>query len=493
MPPSTPDSSIRPAKRLQKVRQWFRQNSPTAYLLKNSTQSYLIIMLGAVISMAYRIGLARLLGVEAYGEYAYAYTWLTSPLLVVTVLGYDVASLRFIADYVANERWQLLRSYLGHVNRRTWTLSVVVALTVLLVSVALSPFMTTTLLGTFVITAALTLVNGRFFLISRSILALKRVMMAQLPYFLLRPLLALLAILMAYLVLDVPRNAMTAMGLFAAITVGLFLISSRYFNQHIPPQAWHNAPVNSDTAVSALQEEPQEEPQEKPQEEPQEEPDEDERQWRSAAFQLLLMNGFRTAITRMDVILIGVLLSTSAAGIYATAAALVTLIGFGLVAVNSVIAPMLSELYSQNKMKALQRLATNVAYLIFGYTVLTTFGVVLFGETLLSLFGEEFTLAYGVLIVLMFSKIVNSLTGSVGYMLTMTGNQRAALRIVAMSSVINLLLNLILIPAYGMIGAALAGVLATMLWNGLMYLEVKRQTGIDTTIFSALLTRPLSR
>ena len=52
---------------------------------------------------------------------------------------------------------------------------------------------------------------------------------------------------------------------------------------------------------------------------------------------------------------------------------------------------------------------------------------------------------------------------------------------VSFAAVVNVALNLLLIPAYGMIGAATATATSTLLWNFLLVVVLWYRTGIDGT------------
>jgi O-antigen/teichoic acid export membrane protein len=68
--------------------------------------------------------------------------------------------------------------------------------------------------------------------------------------------------------------------------------------------------------------------------------------------------------------------------------------------------------------------------------------------------------------------------------MTMTGHQIQAAKILALTIVVNLVLNAFLIPAAGIIGAAIATTIATALWNFMMLAYVWRRLNYNPTIFA---------
>ena len=82
-----------------------------------------------------------------------------------------------------------------------------------------------------------------------------------------------------------------------------------------------------------------------------------------------------------------------------------------------------------------------------------------------------------------------SFTGSVGLLMTMTGNHRAVAWLVTASSAFNVLLNALLIPIAGIEGAAVATALTAGLSNIVMCVLVWRRLGIDPTLLSFVLRK----
>jgi O-antigen/teichoic acid export membrane protein len=183
-----------------------------------------------------------------------------------------------------------------------------------------------------------------------------------------------------------------------------------------------------------------------------------------------------------DIIMLGAIRGPDEAGIYSAASRISDLVVFALMAINTILAPMISELYSTGKNKELQRIVTLAAWAIFAFTLMFSIILVVFGKFALSLFGAEFVVTYVPLLILLCGQIVNALAGSVGLIMTMTGHQNQAGAIVAVSAVINIILNALLIPLMGLAGAAISTAFTMVLWNLTMLVYVLRKLGINPTI-----------
>ena len=98
------------------------------------------------------------------------------------------------------------------------------------------------------------------------------------------------------------------------------------------------------------------------------------------------------------------------------------------------------------------------------------------------MFGGSFQAAYLPLVILSLSQLVSAASGAVGFMLGMGGQERLAARLTIIAGVVNVLLNALMIPAFGMVGAAVATATAGILWNILLIRGVSDALGIRPTI-----------
>ncbi|MCW8828153.1 MAG: flippase [Gammaproteobacteria bacterium] len=182
-------------------------------------------------------------------------------------------------------------------------------------------------------------------------------------------------------------------------------------------------------------------------------------------------------IGQMGVLLLGMYRTAEEVGYYAAAVKLATLTAFVLQAVNSMAAPKFSELFHSGRMDDLFHVARQSSKLIFWSTTPVLLVLVLFGKPILSLFGEGFSAAYIPMLILVAGQFVNSISGSTGYFMNMTGNQHIFRNIMAVASLLNLLLCFLLIPKYGILGASIATALCLACWNMSILLYIKTKYG----------------
>ncbi len=205
--------------------------------------------------------------------------------------------------------------------------------------------------------------------------------------------------------------------------------------------------------------------------------------WVHYSLPILFISSTQLVMNYADIIMIGTMLDTTQAGIYAAASRLATLATFGLILVNMIFAPYISELYHQNKPNDLQHLTTLGVRMASSFALPVCFCLWLFGDKLLAFFGNEFMAGHASLALLTAGGLVNVISGSVGFIMSMTGHQRQAAHFFAASSILNIILNLVLIPLFGIEGAAFATATSMVLWNIALAFYIIRNVEINPTLF----------
>ena len=181
---------------------------------------------------------------------------------------------------------------------------------------------------------------------------------------------------------------------------------------------------------------------------------------------------FSVMILWLGTLLIGALQSSAAAGIYAAATRFLTfgqLIG---IAVTQVVGPKLSELLSRGDRERTRTVyATSTWWLIaFSWPLYLT--MIVMAPALLSIFGPGYQQAQGVLVILGASMLFATAVGTVDIVLLMAGKSSWNLLNAAVAVITNVALNLVLIPRYGIVGAAAALAASIFLNNFLPLIQV---------------------
>lgn len=176
----------------------------------------------------------------------------------------------------------------------------------------------------------------------------------------------------------------------------------------------------------------------------------------------------------------GAYVSSEALAQLAVAQRTAMLSSFILIAVNLVVAPRFAKLYRDNDMAQLERLAIKSVKLISLFA-LPVIGVMLvFPSFLMSLFGSEFKEGAILLQILAVGQFINAMTGSVGFLLMMSGHERDMRNVTLISGSLALLLTWFLTAQFNIIGAAIGTAIAVATQNLLAVYFVKKRLGFNT-------------
>ena len=198
----------------------------------------------------------------------------------------------------------------------------------------------------------------------------------------------------------------------------------------------------------------------------------------------MLIAGTHVIMNNTDVIMIGMIIDTLQAGIYSVAARLAALVTVSLGFVNMVLTPNIIEYFFNERRVELQNFISISVRIVALFAVPIFFLLMIFGKPILGLFGEEFKNGYLTLVILIVGQLVNALSGSVGYIMVMTGKQKHAGIVFAVSAALNIVMNLILISFFGIAGAAAATALSLILWNVTLAVHIRNRLNLNSMIFS---------
>lgn len=182
-------------------------------------------------------------------------------------------------------------------------------------------------------------------------------------------------------------------------------------------------------------------------------------------------------------LMLGAWENAEAVAYFATAQRTAMLTSFILFAVNAIAAPKFAAMYASGNVEGVKRVALMSVKLMLLVSLPVSSVIFLFPEWLMSFFGEEFRKAAPVLVILAVGQLINIATGSVGYLLSMTGNEKKVRDNVLISGVVSVLLGLLLIPVIGVIGAAIAYSCGVASQNLLGVYQVKKRLGFNTLLF----------
>lgn len=184
-----------------------------------------------------------------------------------------------------------------------------------------------------------------------------------------------------------------------------------------------------------------------------------------------------------DVLMIGMFKTEADVGVYTAANKVSSLVSIPLIAINVIAIPKFIEFYAKKDAENLQAVAKHSTKLISLVSIPVFLLFLIFAEKIMKMFGAEFIAAAGVLVVLSLGQLVNAICGPVGGLLQMTNNQNYYQNTILVFTLINVGLNYVLVPLYGISGASYATFLSMALLNTVLVFIVKLRLGFWTMSF----------
>lgn len=396
------------------------------------------------LALVLGIILARTLGPEGYGIYAYAFA-IMSLLMVVAEAGVPTLLMREVAAAEGSGNWGLLRGALQRGVQFVGLVSLVIAASGLVVlmlfadSVAPASFHTLAVMFLLLPAAALSKTIGR------ALMGLHRVVTAQSLEMLLRPILVIGIIGVIFSWWPEMRSPVFAMAAqLIAVLISLTL-TGIVLQISTPPQMRNTRPEFHSKV------------------------------WLTNALPFVLIGGALVINNQTDIIMLGWLSTADEVGIYRVAVQGAMLVFFPLQVFQAVLAPQFSKLYANRDIMSLKSLDRRSRYAIIISTLPIFLPMILFKDWLIGFFfGAAFHLAHLPLLILSTGFFFNIMNGASGTLMQMMGNERYTARVLWITSLTNFIGNLMLIPAFGSVGAAITTGLTTFAYQAILRRKARK-------------------
>jgi O-antigen/teichoic acid export membrane protein len=181
-----------------------------------------------------------------------------------------------------------------------------------------------------------------------------------------------------------------------------------------------------------------------------------------------LSSGGALIFTYADTILIGQFMTEADVGIYRVAFQLASVASFMVIALHTVLYPRISKWHAENNIAMIeQALTRSFTYSLLLAIPVTAGGIALAEELLYYLYGASFVSGVPVLAILLFVQIATIFLFLQTMCLNAMDRPRNSFYVTAVSAVLNIVLNIVLIPLMGIEGAAIAS-LATISLNAVL-------------------------
>jgi O-antigen/teichoic acid export membrane protein len=412
---------------------------------------FLIRVFSAALAFGSQVLFARWMGTFEFGIYVYVWTWVL--LLGQAIdLGLGTAAQRFIPEYRDRGMLAHLR---GFVTGSRW-LAVGIAICIAalgagfvrLIEPWLGTYMVIPLYLACITLPAYALANVQEG-ISRSY---DWVGLAMMPAYIARQLLLTVLMAAAYFA-KLPMDAVTAM-IVAGVSIWLPTLWQMLIVNHRLSKRIERGPKTYEFKT-----------------------------WLTTALPILMVEGFYSLLAYTDVLVLQYFRSPDEVAVYYAAAKTLALVSFIYYSVSATTAHRFSSYHVAGDRAGLSAFITQSIKWTFWPSLAATALLLLFGKPMLSLFGAQFTDGYHLMFILAVGLLARAAIGPIERLLNMLGEQRVCAAVYAGAFAVNLALCFVLIPLFGMMGAALATASALIIESIMLFIVTKNRLGFHVFVW----------
>jgi O-antigen/teichoic acid export membrane protein len=433
-----------------RLRGWRRDGSDRSVAQRIAGAAFLIRVASAAIIYLGQVLLARWMGRFEFGIYVYVWAWVGF-LGMAAALGLAYSAQRFIPEYRTLGDHDRLRGFLRGSRWMCFGLGTatgaLLAGAVVLFSGEIAPYYFLPF-----IVASLTLpifpVSSAQDSIAR---AFNWIDLALVPGFIVHPLM-IFAAMAAVHFLGLPVTALHALiaaaaGFWIVVLAQLALLGRRLKDEVAPGARRYETTV-----------------------------------WLKTSFPTFLVDGFFILLTTVDVLILQAFVGPADVAVYYAATKTLVLISFVYFAVSAASAHRFSEYHVAGEKEKLARFVADTIRWTFWPSLALAIGLLAVGKPLLSLFGPGFDEGYPLIFVMVIGLVARAAIGPSERLLNMVGQQSACALVYACAFAVNLVLCLLLIPRFGLIGAACSTASAIVCESALLFAITRRRLGLHIFI-----------
>lgn len=408
--------------------------------------AFSIRVFSAAIVYLSQILLARWMGAHEFGVYVYVWTWL---ILMggLAPLGIAYSTQRFIPEYTAAKDRDRLRGFLLGSRALSFGLGALAAIAGLALLLLLRGRIDAHYLVPFLIALACL----PAFALSSAQDGIARsynwVLAALVPGFVAQPLIVLAIVVTEHFLgteIDAAfAMAATAIAIWSSVVLQTAVLERR-LGAHIEP-----GPRRYEVG-----------------------------HWFRTALPILLVDGFYFLLTYVDILVLKAFVDPEEIGTYYAATKTLVLISFVYYAVSASYAHRFSEAHFSGEREKLESFVADASRWTFWPALAFALVLLALGKPILMLFGEGFADGYPLMFVLAVGLLARASMGPGERLLIMVGQQRLCAAIYAAAFFTNLALCLVLVPHFGLMGAAASTATAVVVESVLLFVAAKRRLGL---------------
>jgi O-antigen/teichoic acid export membrane protein len=424
-------------------------------LLSQSTVIFGARLFGAGLTFLVQVAIARFFGGQALGDYILVMATVNI-IAVVMPLGFETIGTYFAAEYRARGEGRMLRGFIA----RAYGHIAVTGLLLLAIGYPVAnlfgePGRAITM--HWLPAVVLCISTAMVFVSGAMLVGLKRPFAGFFAETLVRPLLAIAGFAVALLV-AAPADSIST--LLWVLSIGYAIVA--VIQLAVLLTSTNAIPVETETR-----------------------PHEWRRWWRFALPWIALAVA-GDYFFDIDLLLLSGHLSREEIAIFGVCTRVFSLVAFGVGAVYAVTMPDMFESEALKDRAGFHRKIGEANLVASGLSVVLLAVVLVFSPFAFMLFGPSFQAGIVPLAILCVGLVVRSVFGPASVMLSVHNKPFASLPAVAASMATLVVANLALVPPFGLLGAAIAALIAMTVWSAALWFTALKIAGVDVSIRARL-------
>ena len=423
--------------------------------------AFLVRIVSAAIALISQVILARMMGMFEYGIFVLVWTAMVIAGNI-TCFGFQVSIIRFVPQYREQGDLDRLRGVIYASRMMVFMISTVLAIAGLALVQTFSEIMPVYYIAPFLLGIVLLPMIAMGDYVAGLSRSQGWAMLSLLPVYIVRPVLILVFVIGAIWAGYAPTANNALLASIAACyvaTLGSLI------------QALRSTPIEHKKGPRKLE----------------------LKTWFAVSLPIFLVEGFYFTMTNADVLMVGAYMQPEQVAVYFAAVKILALVHFVNFAVRAGAAQRFSTLLHSGDRTQLSVFARQTVNWVFWPSLFMAIIMVLLGQDLLRLFGGEFVDGYKLMVILAIGIVLRAAVGPCESVLTMTGQERICALAYGVALGVNLGLNVLLIPIYGLIGAALATALAMAVEAIMLSIIVKQRAGIVMFVLAPFFSAPSAK
>jgi O-antigen/teichoic acid export membrane protein len=388
--------------------------------LHDALTTLAIRIAGAGLAFALQVMLARVMAVDAYGQFVMVWTWILS-LGSFASLGLADLALRMLPRYAARLRLQAMQGFFDHGFHTILRFAAVASIAVAILATA-APVSDTVRHVIYGVCLGLPLLALEFFLegVSR---AMGWFRLTTMTIYIVRP-----ALMVGIIALIWQSGIHVTAGVACFVLAGCIAITTVFLRAVIQRRLMT---VPRTTPSSRLQ-----------------------KFWKKQSVPMLVVSGLDDALAYMDVVLVGLLLSPAQSAVYFVASRVLTLASLAQYAFYFVAARSFSLALGEGDRTKARRNMVRATGLTVATTLVAVLATLAFSPWLLLMFGEDYADAFWLVAVLGLAQIARALSGQASELMMVSGKTRELMIINTLCLLALTLVMIAFVPHHGVMAAA---------------------------------------